>query len=298
MLSGPVILAALLWALGGTAAKALFNQDLSPYFLVKMRLLLSFLVLLVVLFCYDKRLLVIEKKDILYFAVLGTFGMAFCQVTYLCAIMLTSVATGIFLEYLAPIFIAAYEVVWEKARLGAMRGAAVVISALGGLLIMIGSGGTGNINILGLFVGLLSAVAFSINTVYGRRAVRKYQPVTGVMYSFGFGALACWLFLPDVIPFAEISARLWGMIFYIAIFSTVAPFLLYFVGVRFLAPTNAGTTACLEPVIAALAAYLALGETMGMIQIIGGAFIIAAVLLLQKDAGREELAGQVFHKEG
>jgi drug/metabolite transporter (DMT)-like permease len=293
---GAVVLAAMLWAIGGTASKSLFNQDISPFFLVKMRLLLSFLILALAIFLYDKRLLFISRQDIFYFAALGTFGMAFCQVSYLCAIMLTSVATGIFLQYLSPIFIASYETVWEKTPLGLTRGAAVLFSALGGLLIMIGSGDSGNINILGLGVGLLSAVAFSINTVYGRRAVRKYNPVTGITYSFGFGALSCWLFLPDIMLFSEITAGIWGMIFYIAVFSTVAPFLLYFVGVRFLAPTNASTTACLEPVIAAVAAYLALGETMSTIQILGGAFVIAAVLLLQKDAGDKNLT--VLNKEG
>jgi drug/metabolite transporter (DMT)-like permease len=285
-----VIAAALFWGIGAVVAKAMFNHAVDPLFLVKMRLILSFLILFLCIFLYDKRLLIISRTDIFYFAALGTFGMALMQLSYFYTIMLTSVATAIFLQFLAPVFIASYETVWEKAHLGLKRGGAVAIAAVGGLLIMLESGSSGNIGLLGIITGLLSAVALSINTVYGRRSVRKYHPVTGVMYSFGFGALSCWLVIPGTPVFAEISAGLWAMILYITIFSTLIPFLLYFIGVRFLSPTNVGTTAYLEPVIAVVAAYLALGEVMGPFQMLGGALIIGAVVMIQtagvyKDSG-------------
>jgi drug/metabolite transporter (DMT)-like permease len=74
------------------------------------------------------------------------------------------------------------------------------------------------------------------------------------------------------------------------VFSTVLPFLLYFVGMRFLQPTYVGVTACLEPVVAASVAYVALGETMGWLQMAGGLLVVIAVVLLQTGTGDDAAA--------
>lgn len=275
-----VIAAACLWGVGGSAAKALLNQNITPFLLVKIRLTLAFLLMLAGLLCYNKKLLIIPRREIGYFAVLGTGGMALLQFFYFYTISLTNVATAVFLQYLAPVLMAVYAVVWEKDKLGAKQAAAVLLATAGGLLIMLNTGGAA-ISMAGLASGLLAATAMAFNTVYGRRAVRQYHPLTAVVYSFGFASVFWWLASPETWEPATINAGNWWLFGYVAVFSTVIPFLLYFVGVRFLSPTNVGITACLEPVIAAVAAYLFLGEVMGWMQMLGGLLVVLAVLVLQ-----------------
>lgn len=276
-----VIAAATLWGIGGSVAKFMFNQAVSPFLLVKIRLTLSWFILAAGLFIFNRRLLYIPKREIPYFAILGMAGMAMVQTTYLLTVSLTNVATAVFLEYLAPIFMALYAVLWEKTALGWHGTTAVALATVGGLFIMLNAGGTSGLSALGLASGLLSAVVMAFNTIYGRRAVRQYHPVTVVTYSFGFGAILWWLITPYLWEPGTITPAHWLMFLYFVVFSTVLPFLLFFVGVRFLPPTNVGVTACLEPVVAAVVAYLALGETMGWLQILGGLLVVAAVILLQ-----------------
>ena len=276
-----VVAAAAMWGIGGSVAKFLFNQSVSPYLLVKIRLTLSFFIVMIGLLIYDRRMLQIPKHEIRYFAFLGICGMAMLQFFYFLTISLTNVATAVFLQYLAPVLMALHAVFWEKAILGWQGTLAVALATLGGLFIMLNSGGVSGISILGVASGLLAAFFMAFNSIHSRRAVREYNPVTAIMYFFGFAALFWWVVTPYTWEPGSITASHWLMFLYIAVFSTIVPFCLYFVGIRFLSPTSVGVTACLEPVIAAFVAYAALGEVMGLLQIAGGLLVVAAVILIQ-----------------
>lgn len=281
-----VVAAATMWGVGGSVAKFLFNQAISPFLLVKIRLALSFALLVIGLLIYDRRLLYIPRRELPYFATLGIMGMATMQFFYFLTISLTNVATAVFLQYLSPVLIALYTVIWEKVELGWQRGGAVALATLGGLLIML-SAGTDGIQFMGIASGLAAALAVAFNTLYMRRAVRQYHPITAITYSFGFAALFWWAIMPYTWE-AGILEKHWVMFLYIVVFSTVIPFLLYFIGLRYLPATNVSVTSCLEPVIAALVAFFALGETMGWLQITGGLLVVAAVIMLQKEQSSRE----------
>jgi drug/metabolite transporter (DMT)-like permease len=68
---------------------------------------------------------------------------------------------------------------------------------------------------------------------------------------------------------------------YIAIFSTLIPFGLYFKGIERIRSTRASITATWEPVVAGLTAYFVLGEMLYPLQIAGGLGVITAIVLLQ-----------------
>ena len=287
-----VIAAALMWGLGGAVAKAMFNQSLDPLVVVKIRMTLSFFLMFGGLYVWRRKLLFIPKRDILYFMTLGIAGMAMLQSTYYLTISLTNVATALFLQYLSPVLMAIYASVWEKVRLGSRRIAAVAIAAIGGFLIMLGSGGVNGLNVPGTICGIISAFFMAFSTIYSRRGITEHHPFTAVTYMFGFGALAYWIVMPGAMLPSPFTLEQAAMLSYVVVFSTVVPFLLYFAAVEVLSPTSVGVTACLEPVIGALAAYFLLHETMSAQQLVGGGLVIAAVILLQTAGAEEKTTGK------
>lgn len=288
-----VIAAASMWGIGGAVAKSLFNQDISPFLLVKVRLLLSFVILVIGLWVYNRRLLYIPRHEIIYFVKLGVFGMAMVQFFYYLTISLTNVATAVFLQYLSPVIIAMYTVIWEKVKLNWRQKVAVIVATMGGLLIMLDAGGMQGLTVWGLASGLASAVAMAFNTIYIKRAVCDYHPITAVTYSCGFGALFWWLAMPYTGNIGDIMTAQLLMFIYVVVFSTIIPFLLYFFGLRYLSATNVSVTSSLEPVIAAVTAYLALGETMGFLQMIGGLLVLTAVVMLQYNSNRKQQVNSI-----
>jgi drug/metabolite transporter (DMT)-like permease len=110
-------------------------------------------------------------------------------------------------------------------------------------------------------------------------------------YALAFAALS-WhiLYTPFHYLFGGFTWVQWGWILHIAVMGTVLPFGLYFVGINHIRSTRAVITANLEPISAGLMAFLVLGEAMEALQILGGAMVIGAIVLLQLQRERDSLA--------
>lgn len=285
-----VITAAVLWAVSGSSGKYLFQQGMTPLQLVQIRVTLAGSLLFLGLLLRQRSLLRIAAGDIVYFVILGVIGMAMVQFTYLFAISKIKVAAAILLQYLAPCLIALYSVTFAREKLTGLTLTAVLGATLGCYLVVGAySFDLLALNKLGLIGGLCAAVSFAFYSIYGERGMRRYNPWTVLFYAL-LGAAIFWnsahfLWNGAPAPFASLrqtySATSWALIMYIVVFGTVVPFGLYFEGISRIRSTRASITAMLEPITAGLTAYLFLGETMEPLQLLGGALVIASVILLQ-----------------
>lgn len=278
-----VVLAAVLWGVSGTAAKFLFNGGITPFQLVQMRLTITAVALAAGLGLCAPSLLKIDRRDILYFAVFGTVGMASVQFTYLFAISRIHVAAAILLQYLAPGFIAIHAVVFFRDRLNVVTLVALAGAFLGCYLVV----GAYNLdllsmNALGIASGVLSAVSFAWYSIQGEYGMRRYSPWTVLCYAMGFAAITWNVLYPPLEGFLHAHRPIhWFWIFFIGILGTLAPFGFYLEGVSRIRSTRASITATLEPITAGLVAYLFLDEVMAPAQVLGAAIVIGAVALLQ-----------------
>ena len=72
-----------------------------------------------------------------------------------------------------------------------------------------------------------------------------------------------------------------GWLAAIAVVSTVAAVTLFFAGLRRVGPTAAAILSCLEPLVAVVLALAVFGGTPAAVQVLGGALVLAAVLVLR-----------------
>ncbi len=293
---GFVIIAALLWGVSGSSAKFLFHSGVTPFQLVQLRLTLSTGILLIVLAALRPSLLKISAKDIPYFILFGTLGMAGVQFTYLYAISKIKVAAAILLQYLAPFFTVIYSALFLKERPSTATTAALVIAFVGCYLVV----GAYNLSLLsmnlaGVSSGLLSAVAFAWYGIYGEYGMRRYDPWTVLFFAFVFAALVWNIAHPPLEAFSHAYSRIqWVWILYIAFFGTLVPFGLYLKGVNCIRAARAGITATLEPISAGILSAVFLNEILSGLQIFGGVLVIAAVVLLQLKQEYDEKAPAVI----
>lgn len=277
-----IVLAASMWGLSGTVAKHLFNQQVSPFDLVEIRLTLSFVFLFLYLVAANRQLLRVSRTDIPYLLVFGSCGVSIVQFTYLYTISRTNVATAVFLQYLAPVLVSLYGMIFLREKPDLFKACALLLAVSGGFFIVKGNPGGGlSVNPAGLAGGLSSAVAFAFYTLYGKRGLARINPWTMLVYGFGAGALTWSLFVPPWRAAAGHSPVTWLFFLYIAVFATILPFGFFFKGLNYLHPVKAGIISTLEPVVAAVAAWLLLHEALFPMQIVGGALVCAAVVLVQ-----------------
>jgi drug/metabolite transporter (DMT)-like permease len=284
--------AAILWAVSGAAAKYLFQNGVTPFQLVQMRLTIAAGGLLLFLLLRKPALLRIARQDIVYFAVFGGIGMAGVQFTYLFAISKIHVAAAILLQYLGPALIALHAVVFFHDRL---RPATVMalLGALTGCYLVVGAYNLNvlTLNLLGIISGLLSAVAFAWYSIQGEYGMRKYSPWTVLFYAMFFGALTWNVFHPPLEGFMHAwSPIVWAWIMFIGILGTLLPFGLYLQGINLIRSTRASITATLEPITAGVLSFLFLNEIMEFWQVLGAVLVIFAVVMLQLNQEHDEKA--------
>lgn len=276
------ILSATLWGFTGTVAKLLFRGSTGPLVLVEVRLTLSAALLGLFLAATQRRLLRLERRDVPYFVVLGVLGMAAVQFTYLYTMSQTTVATAVFLQSLAPSLIFLHAALFKVERLTGPKLTALLFALAGSVLMIQGRGGGRGLYPWGLASGLASAFFAAFYTIYSKRALTRYHPVTVTFWALAFGAVPWWFILPPgrLLSMGFVASDLLFFL-YIAVFSTVVPFVLYFRGLQDLTPGQAGIISTLEPVVATLTAFLVLGETLSWVRFLGAALVLAGIALLR-----------------
>jgi drug/metabolite transporter (DMT)-like permease len=278
-----ILIGATLWGVSSVVAKSLFNIGLPPALLVQIRLTLATFTLFIILLIFDRERIIISLKDLPYFIVLGFVGVAGVQFTYYYTISKIHVGPAVLIQYLSPIWIALYAFLFQKEPLTKGKMTALLLAILGCYFTV---GGYRmdllRLNRIGIVSGLISSLFFSFYALYGEKGLKKYDPWTLILYGFGFGAVFYWILISPMKVIAEgYSFKIWMAFLYIAIFSTLIPFGLYFKGIERIRATRASITATWEPAVAGMTAYFVLGETLFPLQVVGGIGVIAAIILLQ-----------------
>lgn len=277
-----VALSSLLFAVSGTASKFLFNDGVTPYQLVQIRTVLASAVLLAWLALVNPASLRISVRSLPRFILLG-FVLAATMFTYFYAISKIQVAAAILLQYQSPVLVAAYALVFSRERHSTTTLVAIAGSGLGCYLAV----GAYTIDLLSLnkagIIGGLSAAAFlACYTVLSESALRSYRPWTVLFYASLFSAVACNLLLA---PFEGLTRSYntvqWFWILFISIAGTAVSLGLYNKGLRMIRSTHASITATLQPISAALIAFLFLGEIMMPWQLVGIGLVVASIVVLQ-----------------
>src|SRR6188508_1708176 len=80
---------------------------------------------------------------------------------------------------------------------------------------------------------------------------------------------------------SEHSAPVWVLVSFIVVVGMMVAFSLLTGSLRHISATRASIVATLEPVVATVVAWAWLGETFGATQLIGGAVVIAGILVAQ-----------------
>ena len=287
-----VVLAATCWASGASASKFLFMSGVTPFQLVQLRITTAVAFLFLWLLWRHRALLRIDRRDVPYFLLLGTFGMAAINITYLYAISKLNVAAALILEYLAPVIIAIYTAVFQRERLSVLTTGAI-LAAVAGCYLVVGAYNLDllQLNIAGIVSGLGAACAFAWWSVHGEYGMHRYNPWTVLFYALLVAAVEWNILHPPLEAFLQpYTPATWGWVVFVAVVGAILPFGLYYEGINRIRATRASITSTIEPIVAGLLSFIFLGEAMAPLQMAGGALVIAAIVLLQLKQEHDEKA--------
>lgn len=267
-----ITIASVCFGFIGIFGKIAFQQGLSVGELLSYRFILAASLLWMGMILFRPDWTRISWTQFLISAGLGIFGYAFFATLYFKAVEGLSVALAALLLYTYPLWVQliTYFMGEKPSRWQLM----CTGLAFGGLLLLL----WGQINIssfIALLCGLSSAVAYAAYIVVSGRYQREIRPLTSSLYVITFCALTLTIFHnPSIAKLEEFSTTQALTIFGIAIIGTLIPMTLVLASLQKLKKTEVALFAMLEPVTAAVASWLILGESLNSRQLLGGVLIL------------------------
>ena len=149
---------------------------------------------------------------------------------------------------------------------------------------MSGIGG-GQMQPLGIVVGVGSGIAYGLYSILGSVALRRYPPEAVSAYTFFIAAIAVLLISRPAELVQKMAAAdgLAGLILLILATGAVtafAPFLLYTLGLQAVQASHAAILATVEPLVATVLGILVYHEQLRTATLLGIACILGAILAL------------------
>jgi len=196
-----------------------------------------------------------------------------------------------------PMWTAVLSFALLRERLG-LAWIGLAITFIGTLVVTLQKGGMslGAENLVGNGLVLLAALAWALGAVVSRPMLKFVSPIRLAFYST-VGTLPIH-FLIATFSDASGPAEIWdwkllSCILYSGIFSTGVAYAMWNFGVQQLGPSHASVYQNLVPLIALIAAWVLLAESISSVQILGGFMIIAGLFTTRRMRPKPVLANSL-----
>jgi drug/metabolite transporter, DME family len=218
-------------------------------------------------------------------------AMAGYQLFYFAAIPISSVTLVVVIALCsAPIIVAVLSIPIFKERLTSLIIFSLILGLGGTLLLAFGgnNGSTTNSNanyLLGAILALGAGFSYSALTILSRIAAKRTDSNASqfIAIAFTFGAV---LLLIAAIATGSLKLDLapgvWLIAAYLGIVPTGLAYIIFVFALKSVSATVTTIITLLEPAIAALLAWLLLGETITLLTIGGAGLLVASVYLLSR----------------
>ncbi len=289
-----VAVAATLFAVNGSVSKVVLDSGLSSLELAQIRNTCAAVLFFVLLLAVARARLKVGRRELLVLIAFGLFGIALLQWLYFVSIDRLPVGVALLIEFTAPLFVALFArfVYHEHVRRRIWVSVALCLTGLA-LVVELWSGMS--FSTVGVTAAFAAALGLTVYLLIGERERRHRDAASLSFYGFLFAALLWavvnplwtfpWSVLDETVSLqgnlSEYSAPVWLLVGFIVIIGTMVTFSLLTGSLRHIGATRASIVATLEPVIATVVAWAWLGESFGVTQLVGGAVVIAGILLAQ-----------------
>ncbi len=216
-------------------------------------------------------------RDTPWLLVLGFFGVFLHHMSLNAGQQWITAAASSVLAQSAPLFSVLIASFCLKERVSAWRWSCVLVGLLGGLVVMWGDQGVGDIDPHGLLI-LLAAFSWSVYFAVQKHYAHRYSPLTMACYMVWSGTLMLGVNLPGL-PAAVAQAPLADNLAVLAlgIFPSALAYLAWGYVLKHVEVSRATVAMYLIPPVAMVIAATLLGEHIALQVVLGGVIVLASV---------------------
>ncbi|MFD2681998.1 DMT family transporter [Bacillus seohaeanensis] len=231
--------------------------------------------------------------------VMGIFGIIGYNFLLYEALQYTTSMNAALVNSMNPALIFLFSALILKEKVSLSKGLGLIISFLGVLLVLTKGQLLQVFQIdynLGDLIMLLAILVWTFYSIFGRK-LKSIPPISATAVSALFG-------LVTLLPFVLVSGIQYPLskeavigVVYIALFPSVGSFIFWNISLRHLDASKAGIYMYLITIFTAILSFL-LGETITLVQIVGGFLVFIGVYLTNSNRKRKNIGTATAEMKG
>jgi drug/metabolite transporter (DMT)-like permease len=277
----------------GVVGKLAYAEGASVGTLLATRFVLAAGLFWLVLVCAGRigELRALARRDVVLATGLGALaygaqaGCAFAALERLDASLFS------LLLYTYPVFVTVAAIALGREP-ASRRTAAALALASTGLVLVLAAAVAGSLDTLGMVLAIGAAGIYSAYILTSQGVAARVEPLvlSTLLCTCAATTLTLAAFAGGDLHVRSVSPAGFAWLGGLALVSTVGAIALFFAGLRRVGPTAASILSTLEPVVTVALAFVVFGESLGPVQLAGGALVLLAVLAVpapQPTLGKE-----------
>jgi drug/metabolite transporter (DMT)-like permease len=265
----------------GYFGKMAYLRSITPGELLALRYSLSAIFMGIAILITNPKSLILTRFQFISSLLLGIFGYALFSSLFFMALTGLSASLTVLLLYTYPIMVAVLSQFILKEHLGKLGIAALILASIGMLGLVWGEWAMSEPRFL--LYGISAAFFYSLYIMYSRKYLSNVAAMPSSFYvQLGAGAILSVIHFQDSSRAIEIISQHTLLIIGMAIICSFMAMTLFLAGLRRITSSEASILSTTEPLFGVLIAALFLGEKLSMIQLLGGALILVAMILISR----------------
>ena len=288
-----LVVMSFVWGLNFTAVKGAI-ADFQPLTFNAIRFGTSSLFLLGLLWLRE-RSIGVHRKDLARFVLLAIIGNTAYQLFFIHGIALTTATNSALILATTPIFVILFGALLDVEKVTSRVVQGVILSFLGVVMIVLGSGNTltfSDQSLLGDLLIVANPICWSIYTVLSKPMLKEYSPLKLTAVTMAIGAVPLVIVaLPSLNQqnWTAISMNSWLGLAFSAFFAIGLGYVIWYTGVSRIGSARTSLYDNLVTVFAVASAWILLGENMAVIQIAGAVLVFVSLYAVRRKSRSKPL---------
>jgi drug/metabolite transporter (DMT)-like permease len=273
----------LFWGLSFVSSKTILNSGVPPMTMVCIRFVIATVILNLLLRRFDPSAR-LRKKDLLPLAVSGLFGVTVYFFFESRGIKLTSASHASLIIAVIPVVTVIAETILFRTRISLLTVVGIALSVVGVIFVVDRPGAARGVGSLAGDLFMFGAcISWVVYIILSKNLHQRLSEIAITAYQSLFGTAF-------LVPLALLEMHQWvpitlaaGLNFgYLAVFCSALSNFLYVYSLSALGPIAVSPYINLIPVVGVLGGVVLLGESLVWSQLVGGAVILAGVILVSR----------------
>ena len=289
---------ALLFGLNASSSKVVMASGITGGEIVLLRSLATATLAGLALVLTNRRGFRVSLRQWPSLILFGVIGVGVMQWAYSMAVSNLQIGLALLIEYTAIVWVPIVSWLLFKKKVGVRVWLGVAL-VLGGLLVVSKLTLSG-LNMTGVGFAFLAAATLTLYFIMGERIQTGRDAMSTLFYSMLISSIFWFTLTPHAVhvfdkikPTIELGGNLagtvlptWMLLAWIGVMGSFIPMLLSYLALRHLSATGVGIASTAETVFAFAFGLLWLGEEISSFQWLGGALVIAGIVISQTNKRR------------